>query len=275
MSPPIRCLVLGALLLLNSLPVGAATVLLLGLPGRVESTPAIPAVFGHREHQFNLEIDDATAQSGALSAELFQVSGDLAVPLGAAIPLQDTLALTGAHSQRLRITLKFPDVKRRAEILARISLTQPASPATPIRLGEVRFEVFPATITKEITDLLHPGADGSTPIVLFGAGRKLHQFLSSIHLPFDDAGTAMPERFEPNRLYFGEATTTDSLQPTQDMSATRTVIFSPDESLPPGVYIEQKSPGVLIRVTLPLLDNLIDDPRAQLALIKIIHLLTS
>ena len=52
-------------------------------------------------------------------------------------------------------------------------------------------------------------------------------------------------------------------------------VFAPDLSLPAGVYAEQTPEAVFIRVTLPLLDNLNDDPRAQLGLIKIIHLLTA
>jgi hypothetical protein len=263
-----------ALLGYTSFPLDASTVRLVDLPGRLEAEAPIPAVFGNRDQGLDLEIKDATAQSGALSAELFQISGDLAVPLGTAIPLQNAVTLTGGPSQLLHVSLKFPNIKQRAEILVRLSLIQPA-PAPPMQLGELRFEVFPSAITKELTDLLQPGADGTTPVVLFGAGRKLHLFLASVRVSFDDAGLGLPDRFEPNHFYFGEATKTDPLEQTQEMGAARTAIFSPDESLPPGFYTERGPSGVFIRVTLPLLDNLGDDPRAQLALIKIIHLLSS
>jgi hypothetical protein len=269
-----RCLALGWVLLWSGLPLYAAAVSLVGMPDRFESTPVVPAVFGNRKQAFDLAIDNAAAQSGALWAQLFQVSGDLSVSIGALIPLQDTVALVGAPSQRLRISLTIPDVKQRAEILVRLSLVHAGSPGMPIALGGFRLEVFPLSITKELTNLLQSGTGGPTPVVLFGKGRKFRQFLTSVNVSFDDAGATIPDRFEPNRVYFGEATATASLPSTQEMATAHTVIFSPDVSLPPGIYIEQKASGAVIQVTLPLLENLADDPRNQLALIKVIHLLS-
>ena len=50
--------------------------------------------------------------------------------------------------------------------------------------------------------------------------------------------------------------------------------FAPDENLPPGIYLDRWGPGAIAHVTAPLLDNLADDPRAQLALTKILMLLS-
>jgi hypothetical protein len=100
--------------------------------------------------------------------------------------------------------------------------------------------------------------------------------LTGLHMPFEDGGDGTPDRFDPNRFYFGELATDEQFQQAQDQSAgARLVLFSPDESLPAGVYAERSPSGALIHVTAPLLDNLNDDPRAQLGFIKIIHLLSA
>jgi len=88
--------------------------------------------------------------------------------------------------------------------------------------------------------------------VLFGAGRKLHRFLASLGVSFDDAGIGLPDRFDLNRLYLGELTSEESFQPTEEMNnGVRMAIFSPDEALPAGLYATQEPSGILIRVTLP------------------------
>jgi len=247
-----------------------------GLEGRVEPSSRLPAVFGNREQGLNLEMDGVTAQAASLRADLFQVAGGLAMPLAKDIHLKEALTFSNTSPQHLRVSMKFPDVKRRAEVLVRLALIQSAPQSGPIQLGELRFEVFPSSVTKEMTDLLQPKPDSSAQVVVFGPGQKLRHFLTGLHVPFEDAGTGTPDRFDPNRLYFGELTSDEQFQQAQDQGAgVRLVLFSPDESLPAGVYAEQSNSGTLIHVTLPLLDNLADDPRAQLGIIKIIHLLSA
>ena len=267
-----------ALLLLGPARVmlAADAVRLVGLEGRVEPASRLPAVFGNHEQGITLEINGVTAQTASLRADLFQVADKLAMPLAKDVHLQEGLTFPNTSPQHLRVSIKFPDVKRRAEVLIRLALIQNVPSANPIHLGELRFEVFPASVTKELTDLLQPHPDGSAPVVLFGSGQKLRHFLTCLLVPFEYDGTDTPDRFDPNRLYFGELTTNEQFQQSQDQSAgARLVVFSPDESLPAGVYADRSNSGVLVHVTLHLLDNLNDDPRAQLGFIKIIHLLSA
>jgi hypothetical protein len=61
---------------------------------------------------------------------------------------------------------------------------------------------------------------------------------------FADSGTGTPDRFDPNRLYFGELKTDEQFQQAQDQSAdARLVLFSPDKLLPAGVYAERFNSG--------------------------------
>jgi hypothetical protein len=252
----------------------ADAVRFVGLEGHVEPASRLPAVFGNREQGINLEIDGVTAQTASLRADLFQVAGGLAMPLAKDVHLQKGLTFPNTSPQHLRISIKFPDVKRRAEVLVRLALIQNVPQAGPIQLGELRFEVFPASVTQELKDLFQPKPDAR--VIIFGPGQKLRHFLTGIHVLFEDIGTETPDRFDPNRLYFGELTTDEQFQQTQDRNAgARLVLFSPDESLPAGVYAERSNSGTFIHVTSPLLDNLTDDPRVQLGFIKIIHLLSA
>jgi len=264
----------GLLLLSAACGFGAASVRLADFPGRTEPAPLLHAVFGNRAQTLDLEIDNAAPSSGDLVADLFQTSGELALPLARGIHVQDAVTLDGKGPQTLRISIKFPNVQKRAETLVRFSLVSRSSTTVPVQVGDLRLEVYPASITKELEDLLKPRTDGTIPAVLFGAGRKLQSFLALAKIPYDVSGIDLPDQFEPNRIYFGEAAHEESYSITQEIrQRVRMAVFAPDQSLPAGVYAEQAPDAVFIRVTLPLLDNLNDDPRAQLALIKIIHLL--
>jgi hypothetical protein len=229
-----------------------------------ESTPetAIPSTFDDRTRSIEIDVDGAAGMTGSLHADLFQVAGQLALPLVKNLELQKTVTL--AEATHLRFSLKFPAVKRRTEILVRLTL----SSANPTALGEIKFEVFPKTTTKELVDALQ--ARGKP--VLFGPGNKLRQFLQSQHVPFDDGGEELPDNFTSNLLYIGELKDAAQFQELQDRTPNaRVLAFAPDETLPSGVYVT----GKLARVTSPPLDHLPDDPRAQLALTKIINLLSN
>lgn len=265
-----------ALLLLGQArtALAADAVRLVSLEGRVEPASRLPAVFGKHEERLNIEVNAVTAQTASLRANLFQVANDLAMPLAKDIHLQEGITFANASPQRLRVSIKFPDVKGQAEVLVRLALIQNVPQASPIPLGDLRFEVFPASVTQELKGLFQPKPDAQ--VVVFGPGQKLRHFLTGLHVSFEDDGTGTPDRFDPNRFYFGELATDEQFQQVQDQSAgARMVLFSPDETLPAGVYAERSNSGVLIHVTSPLLDNLNDDPRSQLGLIKVIHFLSA
>ncbi|MEI9997788.1 MAG: hypothetical protein WDO13_00725 [Verrucomicrobiota bacterium] len=92
---------------------------------------------------------------------------------------------------------------------------------------------------------------------------------------FEEGGEEIPDHFAPNRLYIGELKGAEQFQQIQDRApSARILVFAPDDGLPPGVYLDRNGSGALAHVTAPLLDNLADDPRAQLALTKVLTLLS-
>ncbi len=253
-----------------------STVQLVGMEGRVPpATAELPAIFGNQQAGIDIEINGFTAASGPLRADFLQVAGGLAMPLAKDVLLQHGIFFFGTSLQHLHVSMKFPDVKQRAEVLVRFSLSNDLPSGKQIELlGDLRFVVFPASVTRELADLLQPKPDAR--VIIFGPGQKLRHFLTGLHVPFEDNGSDTPNRFDSSRLYFGELATEQQFQQAQDRSAGgRVALFSPDQSLPTGVYSDRSSAGVLIHVTSPLLDNLSDDPRSQLGLIKIIHLLSA
>lgn len=278
------CLPVGAWLLLANLHAFAqVSVQLAGLEGRSQPNPVIPALFGGSQQKLDLRVGETITLAGtSLRADLYQVAGTLARPIAANLQLEEVFPVAPSSGWTMQVSLKFPEVKGRTAIVVHLSgLLESIQPngirrPTPVVLGDLRFEVYPATVTKDLTDLLQPKPDGSAQIVVFGPGQKLRQFLTGLHVSFEYSGIGTPDRFDPNRLYFGELATDEQFQQVQDRSAgARLVLFSPDESLPAGVYTDRSSSGVLIHVTAPLLDNLNDDPRAQLGLIKITRLLSA
>ncbi len=279
------CLPVGAWLLLANLHAFAqVSVQLAGLEGRSQPNPVIPALFGGSQQKLDLRVGETITLARHLVAGRSLSGGWYSCETHRCKP-----SVGGSLSRCPVIWLdyagqlvKFPEVKGRTAIVVHLSgLLESIQPngirrPTPVVLGDLRFEVYPATVTKDLTDLLQPKPDGSAQIVVFGPGQKLRQFLTGLHVSFEYSGIGTPDRFDPNRLYFGELATDEQFQQAQDRSAgARLVLFSPDESLPAGVYTDRSSSGVLIHVTAPLLDNLNDDPRAQLGLIKIIRLLSA
>jgi hypothetical protein len=236
---------------------------------------AVQDVFGNREQQVSLTLGTTFEGPAYLRADLFQIAGNLSMPLASDVHLRDVIFLH-VIAQNLVFSVKLPDVKRPTEILVRVSLAPKDTHVSPLHLMDLPYKVFPASVTRELTDLLQPKPDGSIPAVIFGPGQNLRHFLTGLHVSFEDGGVGTPDKFDPTHLYFGELATDEQFQQAQDQSAgARMVLFSPDESLPEGVYAERSNSSVLVHVTSPLLDNLKDDPRDQLGLIKILHLLSA
>jgi hypothetical protein len=252
----------------------ADEVRLVGLEGRAQPSITNLAVFGGREQELNLELETPKIQSGFLRGDLFQVAG-YAMPLVKNIKLKDGLNFSDTPPYKLQVSVKFPEVERQAHMILALALfSQPG--ASPVHSQLLRFEVFPGSVTKELTDLLRSKADGSAQVVVFGPGQKLRHFFGGLHVPFEDGGAALPDRLDADRFYLGELATNEEQLSAQDRGAgARLALFANDDSLPPGIYADRSTTGVLINVSLPMLDNLTDDPLEQLTLIKIIGQLST
>jgi hypothetical protein len=273
-SLPSLCGAFLLLLVQSALAQGSAQ--FTSLEGRFQPVPPVPVVFGGHQQKVNLEIKGVTMPSASLRADLLQVAGSLAMPLGKNLDLQDGISLSDPSPHSLQVSLKFPEVKRQTEILVRLSVIDPAKPSNAISLGDLRFEVFPASLTKDLGDLLPAMPDGAPRLVIFGSGQKLRHSLTKLHVPFEDGESDLPDRLDANRFYMGELATSEERLSAQDRSTgAHVVLFVNDDSLPPGIYADRSSTGVLIKVSLPMLDNLTDDPLDQVALMKIIRLLSA
>jgi len=267
--------VVTALFLLNAATGEAAPLLrVLAIEGRGEAPAPVPDVFGDSTQGFDIEIAGVAASGVSLYTMPYQFAGGMAMPLGPDLDLMDGLTLTDAVPQKIHIRLKIPAVSRRAKIVYRLSIV--AKAAAPIPIGEIMLEVFPAGLTTDLADLLRGKPNASPLVVVFGTGHLVRPVLTTLHVPFQEGGFSLPNHFEVGRFYFGELDKDEQFQQARDRSAgARLVIFSPDDTLPPGIYSEKSPSGVLIHVTSPLLDHFGADPRAQLALIKIVSLLST
>jgi hypothetical protein len=253
-----------------------AALTLLGLDGRVKEESPLPAVFANHEQGIDIQIEGVNAISASLHGASFQVAGELARPLLRDIDLRDGLTFSDGFPQRMHVSIKIPNVAQQAEILYRLSIFPNRSSTNAISVGDLRFQVFPASLTRELTDLLQPKPGSASSVVLFGSGQRLRHLFSGWRLTFREGGTDLPDRFDPSLIYFGELDTPEEFQLAADRSAgARMVIFSPDDTLPAGIYSDRSSAGYLVHVNSRLLENLKSDPRAQMAFIKILHLIST
>jgi hypothetical protein len=252
----------------------APSLRLLTIEGRDEAPAPVPGVFGASTQGFDVEIAGINATGVSLHTMPFQIAGGMAMPLGPDLDLMDGLILADAAPQKVHITLKIPAVSRQAKIVYRLSIVAKAAAPSPI--GEFTLEVFPASLTTDLADMLRGNPNAEPLVVVFGTGHRVRPILTALHVPFQEGGLSVPSHFEVGRFYFGELDKDEQFQQARDRAAgARLVILSPDDTLPPGVYSEKSSSGILIHVTSPLLDHFDADPRAQLALIKIVRLLSS
>ena len=239
-----------------------------------EYMPASSVVFGDRIEKVSVVIEGSAAEPAAMRADLLQVVESLSMPIAKDLHALDGITFPNRIKQVLQGSIKIPEVKKRTEMLIRLTLVPNGAPA--IYLAEINLVVFPASVTKELTDLLHMKPDGAAQVVVFGPGQKLRQFFTKVHVVFEDGGQETPDRFDSSRYYFGELNSDDQLHEAQDRRAgARMALFSLDGTVPPGIYSDRSNTGTLINVSLPMLDNLADDPMAQFALIKIIQLLSA
>ncbi len=284
MNRPNAFLLLGTSLSLAALPLsGQTSVELVGLEGRGRQEPTVPAVFGGSEQKLDLNVSGVPDRSGtALYADLFQIAGTLARPIATHVQLNESFSLTPTAPDGEQVSLNFPEVKRQTEILVRLSALKRTAPpnggqsADSVAVGELHFMVFPPSLTQEVKDLLEVPQDKPARAFLFGPGQKLRTFFKNASIRFEDGGASTPDRLNPGRYYFLEAADQNQVQTVTDRRAGCCLaVFYPDAELPAGLYSEQSQGGTFVRVTSPLLNDLNVDPRAQLALLKIIHLLAS
>jgi hypothetical protein len=265
-----RAVVILAGLLLAG-PAVADPVLVSMLLESPENSSLPPAVFGGADRKFDLVITNITMPGATIHADLLAYAGKLSMPLGKSVSLSGT-NLPG----RIQFSLALPEVKRETDMLVHLSAKDFAH-AAPVILGNLPLVVYPRDLAKQMASLLPNLPNGDKRLVVFGGVQELRRALQALHLPFEDAGPDLPGRFVPERIYLGDVKNREAEDNAHDRSeGAKLAVFADDDSLPPGIYMERDpGAGVYLLITLGFVDSLTDNPRSQLAFLKVLQSLTS
>ena len=232
--------------------------------GQYAQLPA--ALFGGTNQDFEWSVGNIDMKNATVRVDIFEVAGRLTVPLPSPAPLAG-IDLPGL----VRTTLSFPKVKAETDVLLRLSATNSARPS-PVLLGNLRYVVFPNDLARQISGLLPPLPNGGHRLVVFGTGTRLREGLQALQVPFTDSGADLPGRLLPDQIYVGEAMDRPAAERIRDhASGARVAVFAMDDSLPRGVYLNRSPDRTYGLVTLPVLDALASDPRAQLVFLKVLQ----
>ena len=234
--------------------------------------PPIMHVFGGQPAKIDLGVETPGGSPVEIQADLYQKGQSLVVPIKKEIPVARAV-----HSDEnqpfhslISWTLLVPEVKRETEMIACLRIKTISGEWTPA--GQILIKAYPQGFAMEPLVAFSK----ERGLHLFGENKRLRAFLNAQKMEFDNVGDGLaelPMKPEDKGIYIGEATSND----LEDWLAVHPawqgniVVFCPDSSLLPGVFVTTQSGFQTVKVTLPLLDNLSSDPRSQKTLLEILN----
>jgi hypothetical protein len=228
---------------------------------QTEPTAAPQYFIGGAPAKVRLAIEAPLGVKVSVTGDLFQVSEMLAAPVSRDLSLAEGVSFAERTQAVVEAEFALPEVARRTRFIAKLRL-HVAGEEGPRPAGEVVLFAYPRGHLDGLRKFLATRAGEGPPLLgVFGASPALRSFFEQEKIPFSDLGAELPASLGRKIIYVGEAST-EKLAPrfSEEM---RVIIFDRHSDALPGVYPSPRSPGFLIKVTLPLLDSLATNPHTQ------------
>lgn len=240
--------------------VAAREVLLLGAAESRASAPRHAVAAGG-----TLVLDvliPASIDRDQIEVGLWQISGALTLPLGKPVALEGRADAHGITP----VKVEFPQLERKSRVLVKFTAKDDARTV----LGLVQVQVYPARDWAPLARKLKK--DGWVPAV-FGKDEALREFFKARDIEYSDSGDAPPEVLAAGTLAIGLLSAKDWAAHKGRLGAGggRLIVFVADAELPPGIYTQAAGEGAVTQVTMPVLDKLGADPRAEDLLFQLIE----
>lgn len=206
-----------------------------------------------------LNLDLRGTKPSIVGVRLFQKAQGLAMPLSEEIQIGRFLPQSAHHS--FITSLSLPITEKRLELIGTILAHQEER---VFEIGYISIFVYPEDLSKPLQAL-------SQKIVVFGERNEIRSYLQKRGVAFREGGPLLPSKVESGSIYIGDASSQEILAwSPKETGSSQVVIFTKDENLWPGVY--QTNEGSLIRrkVTLPLLDNLDQNPLSETTFVSLL-----
>jgi hypothetical protein len=204
-------------------------------------------------------------KASGLVADLWQMADAVTVPLVKGRSLDEAATEADAHGVST-VRVAFPEVKRKTPVLVKFFTNQEPT----MEIGRSRVWVYPPLNWRPVARKFK---EESPRLVVFGRSEALRTFLKQRGLAFADQGEAVPEKLEAGVLAVGGLP--DKIwresKPRLTAEGGRLVVFVDGAPGLPGVYTTVNGAGVITQITLPVLDALAEDPRAEDTFFQIIE----
>lgn len=254
---PFRWLVLGIAAAAAAVHAAEGEIVTLGEQGWREQTPALSVASGGT---LSVSVLVPVALSASdFSIEFWQVAGGTMIPLQKGLSFAEAVVDGSPNAQGVTVLrLTLPEVKRKTRVLVKfITVREPQADA-----GRAQVWVYPPINWEP---LARKFKNGTPNLVLFGETAGLREYFEARDIVFSDHGAEPPENLESGTLVLG-AFTSEEWGERKDRlmnDGGRLIVFVPDAPGLPGVYTTASGAGAVTRVTLPVLENLVRDPRAE------------
>ena len=242
---------------------GAASIRVIDVADRVADRPLPPALFAGSPAVLSLLIPPGHLVAPTATGRLYQLGGTVALTLATEVELGPD----PADPRRLLARFTPPAVDRVTQFALRIG----DGPALVL-------VVYPAGVERpDLPSLAEAFAARRMRLAVCGSAPVLRRWLSSRGHVFDDLGEEAADRVPADTLLVGAVSGEDwrrLADPREGAPDGVLLAFVSDPFRLPGVYPEPAGVGAETRawkITLPLLPNLNDDPRASDAFHQLIH----
>ncbi len=204
-----------------------------------------------------------TVDRAKLTVRVWQVANGIALPLGDSVAVQGESDAHGITA----VQASFPKVERKTSVV--VKFTPDDVPG--MTLGIVHVQVFPPVDWSPLERRLK--REGPR-LVVFGRDPALQKFLEARGFECADNGDRPPDRLDRDTLTLGVLSAQEWAESPAARSSPdggRLLVFINDSDALPGVYAQSAGVGSITKVTLPVLANLTNDPRAEDLLLQLIE----
>ncbi len=230
--------------------------------GSIEQVPQALHVFGGRTVGINFRLKGEPGVAGEMEAQCFAVADGLRAPLGAWQAL-GSFRLNEKGEGELFAEVPVSKPARRIGIDAQLR-ARVESAVVPV--GSGHFMVYP-------DDLVAPLKRAGMTLGVFGGNEALRSFFKEKEVPFKEMGRELPSPSSGEMILIGDETDVrfkEWLRRLPTDAQVRLIAFVPDPTVLPGVYRQTSGRLGVTKVTLPILQNLADDPLLQTSLVRLI-----
>lgn len=216
----------------------------------IKASPASVHVFDDRPASIHLEVKAPIGTGGFIRADVWQVASGIAAPLSADLKIADVLEFNDRTFVIVPASIPLPKVKYRSELRVRFRLALSGNEEMSV-FCEARMFVYPKSLPATLKEL-------PARLAVLGDSPSLRAFLNGENIPFTDAGSALPMSAKEEMIYL-----TENNVSTRWPEGLRVIVFSTESDLAPGIYSRESQAGFIIKVTLPILDDLSTNPLSR------------